>query len=155
MAEEDPEKWERLDLGNDRSRWAWALGRIGPKTTVPFATFGEDGPRVRPLTVVPFGGGAYVLTFSEDAKVGQLQGDPRFEFYILAKEGEGTGYVRFRGEVEFVEDLAVRRDVYKASGFGEKYWDDPADPTFVLLRLDIRGAEILPPGEYRYELLSR
>lgn len=155
MVEESGEEWARVDMGNDPELWRWAIERIAMHSVIPFATQGEDGPRVRPVTTVTHDGKVYVLTGARDAKVTQLRRDPRFEFYVLVNESENTGYVRFRGEAVLVEDMDVRRALWEASGFADKYFETPADPAFALVRLDIQRAEVMPPGKKEYRLLSR
>ncbi len=154
MSTEEGE-WRRLERGNDPEGWEWVLGRLVGTKVVAFATGGEGGPRVRPLTIITHGGGHYVLTSTGDAKVRQLRQDPRFECYVLLEEGENTGYVRFRGTAGFVEDPDLRRGVGQTSGFIEAYWKGPEDPDLTVLCLDIRDAEVMRPGKKEWELLSR
>ena len=155
MSEGTGEEWPRRKLGNDRKTWDWAMGQFGDHTVVPLATTSEDGPRVRPVTMVVHEGTVYALTGSKDAKMRHLRDDPRFEFYLLVKEGESTGYVRFMGRVMMVEDLELRKEVGDASGFAWDYFEGPEDPDYALLEMNIRHAEIMRPGVKGYELLSR
>jgi general stress protein 26 len=100
-------------------------------------------------------GKVYALTGSKDAKMRHLREDPRFEFFVLVKENESTGYVRFMGQVMMVEDLDLRKEVGDASGFAWDYFSGPEDPDYALLEMNIRRAEIMRPGIKGYELLSR
>jgi uncharacterized pyridoxamine 5'-phosphate oxidase family protein len=149
------EEWPREDLGNDRETWKWALDQFGDHTVVPLATLSVDGPRVRPVTVVTHEGKVYALTGSRDAKMEHLRDDPRFEFYLLLEEGGKKGYVRFMGRVMMVEDLDLRKEVGDASGFAWSYFNGPEDPEYALLEMNIRRAEIMPPGKKGYRMLSR
>ena len=151
---EDVYNWPRADLGGDEGTWSWALEQVKMGADIPLATHGPEGPRVRPVTAVPFGDSLYVLTGTQDAKVSHLTQDPRFEFYVLVREGERIGYVRFQGEAQFVEDMALRKEVGEASGFMDQYFEGPEDPNLTLLRLKPRSAEILRPGMQGYELLT-
>ena len=158
MSEEEEKvegEWRRIDLGNDMEAWEWALGQMESMTIVPVETNSGDGPRVRPLTVVRQGESYFILTGTGDTKVSHLRADPRFEYYVLVKEGESPGYVRFHGVVEFVEQATLRKEVAEASGFSDNYWSGPDDPDMSILRLDIRQAEVMRPGVKGYELLSR
>lgn len=155
MSEGTWEEWPRKDLGNDAKTWGWAMDRFKDQTVVPLATASDDGPRVRPVTVVSHEGKVYALTGSRDAKMAHLRDDPRFEFYVLVKEGESTGYVRFMGRVMMVEDLELRKEVGDASGFAWSYFNGPEDPDYALLEMNIRQAEIMRPGTKGYEILSR
>ena len=58
MTEGTSEEWPRKDMGNDREAWSWAMGQFGDHTVVPLATLSDDGPRVRPVTVVTHEGKA-------------------------------------------------------------------------------------------------
>lgn len=155
MAEGDASTWPREELGDDPKAWEWALANVSMHKVIPLATYGEEGPRVRPVTTVPHKGRIYVLTGTLDAKVQDLGGEPRFEFYVLVKEGERTGYVRFRGTARTQDDADLKREVGQASGFMDDYWDGPGDPNYTLLWLDVTAAEIMRPGTKGYELLSR
>ena len=147
--------FEARDLGNDPDVWRFALEQLGTGEIIFLATTGPGGARVRPVTVVDHAGGHYVLTGSGDAKVAQLRADPRFEAVRLLDDGEDKGSVRYRGEVEFVSDQTLRRAVFEESGFGDIYFDGPDDPGMSLLRLDIRGATIIRPRSWVYEVVSR
>jgi len=155
MAEEPEEVWPRKDLGRDPKAWRWALGQLARTTVVPLATMGEDGPRVRPVTVLMHEDTPYVLTGARDAKMLNLRADPRFEFYVMVEEGESSGYVRFMGRVMIVEDLDLRKEVGDASGYAWDYFNGPDDPNYALLEMSIRRAEVMRPGVKGYELLSR
>jgi uncharacterized pyridoxamine 5'-phosphate oxidase family protein len=155
VVEEITSQWERLDKGNDAEAWGWAFGLLGKNTTVPLATSSDDGPRVRPVTAVLHGDRVYVLTGTKDAKIHQLEGESRFEFYVLDKVGDSTGYARFRGIARPQDDPAIRREVGDACGFLYKYFDSPDDPDFTLLWMDITSAEVMRPGRTEYELITR
>lgn len=155
MTEGTSEEWPRKNVGNDMEAWRWAMGHFGDHTVVPLATLSDDGPRVRPVTVVTHEGKVYALTGSKDAKMHHLREDPRFEFFVLVKEDERTGYVRFKGRVMMVEDLDLRKEVGDASGFAWDYFSGPEDPDYALLEMNIKRAEIMRPGIKGYEMLSR
>ena len=155
MSESAWEDWPRNDLGKDAETWKWAMGHFKEQTVVHLATASDDGPRVRPVTVVPYEGKVYALTGARDAKMRHLRDDPRFEFYVLVEEGESTGYIRFMGRVMMVEDLDLRKEVGDASIFAWKYFTGPEDPNYALLEMNIRRAEIMRPGVKGYETLTR
>jgi general stress protein 26 len=101
------------------------------------------------------GGELYVLTGTSDAKVRQLRHDPRYEAHLPWKRGKHTGYVRFRGRVEFVKNREVVRAVADAAGFLECYWTGLDDPNLTVLRLGIEAAEVTPPGKQEWIHLTR
>ena len=155
MGDEEEAPWQHVELGNDEEVWAWAMDKVKLHETLALATHDKGGPRVRPITAVPHDGEVYVLTGTRDAKVGQLAHDPRFEFYVLVKEGESTGYVRFQGTARHVEDAGLRKEVCDASGFADQYFEGSDDPNLALLHLDISAAEVMRPGMRSYEMLTR
>ena len=107
------------------------------------------------MTVVLHEGSVYVLTSTGDAKVRHLEADPRFEFFVLVKEGDSTGYVRCSGRSSKVVDPDLRRLVGDASGFLEDHWEGPDDPDLTVLLMDIDAAEIVRPGVKGWEMLTR
>jgi general stress protein 26 len=155
MGDDGEAPWQHIELGNDEEAWEWAIDKVQMHATLALATHDEGGPRVRPVTAVPHGGEVYVLTGTKDAKVAQLAHDPRFEFYVLVKEGDSTGYVRFQGTARPVEDASLRRELCDASGFADEYFDGPGDPNLALLHMDISAAEVMRPGMKGYEMLTR
>jgi uncharacterized pyridoxamine 5'-phosphate oxidase family protein len=155
MSDDGVETWVRRELGNDEETWRWALSHLKKNTMIALATQGADGPRVRPVTVVPFGDQVDVLTSTGDSKIEQLEADPRFEFYVLVKEEAGTGYVRFSGRVEMVREPGLRREVGDEAGFVDSYWKGPDDPNLTVLRMGIGAAEVVRPGVTGWEMLTR
>ncbi|NOQ53154.1 MAG: hypothetical protein GQ558_00960, partial [Thermoplasmata archaeon] len=115
------EDWVRKELGNDEEAWAWAMGHLVEHAVIALATRSDEGPRVRPVTAVLHEGSVYILTSTDDAKVRHLEVDPRFEFYVLVKEEDSTGYVRCSGKASKVADPDLRRRVGDAAGFVDNF----------------------------------
>ena len=155
MSNYGEEDWVHKVLGNDEETWAWAMGHLAGQTMIALATTSEDGPRVRPVTAVLHEGSVYILTSTGDAKVRHLEVDPRFEFYVLVKEEDSTGYVRFSGTSGKVADPELRRRVGDAAGFVDSYWDGPDDPDLTMFLMDIDAAEVMRPGLKGWEMLTR
>ncbi len=149
------EDWVHKELGNDEKAWAWAMGHLAENTMIALATHSDEGPRVRPVTAILHEGSVYVLTSTGDAKVRHLEADPRFEFYVLVKEGDSTGYVRCSGEASKVTDPDLRRRVGDVAGFVDNHWDGPDDPDLTVFLMDIDAAEIIRPGVKGWEMLTR
>lgn len=149
------EDWVRKELGNDDEVWKWAMGHLAENPMIALATHSEDGPRVRPVTSVLHEDEVYILTSTGDAKVRDLEADPRFEFYVLVKDEDGIGYVRFRGKASKVADPDLRSRVCDSAGFADSYWDGPDDPDLTLVLMDIDAAEIVRPGVNGWEMLTR
>ena len=149
------EDWVRKELGNDEKVWEWAMGHLAEHAVIALATTSEDGPKVRPVTAVLHESGVYVLTSTGDAKVRHLEVDPRFEFYTLIKEGNGTGYVRCSGKASKVADPDLRMRVCETAGFADSYWDGPEDPDLTVFLMDVYAAEVVRPGVKGWEMLTR
>jgi len=148
-------KFTRRHLGDDDVWWARVQRRLKGIHIVDLATCDQEGPHVRPITTVEVGGEVYVLTGTSDAKVAQLGRDPRYEAHLPWERGKDTGYVRFRGRVEFVRDREVVRAVADAAGFLDRYWTGLDDPNLTVLRLGIEAAEVTPPGRPEWIHLTR
>jgi len=148
-------KFTRRHLGHDDEWWARVQRRLKGIQVVDLATCDQEGPHVRPITTVEVGGELYVLTGTADAKVAQLRHDPRYEAHLPWSRGKRTGYVRFRGRVEFVEDREVVRAVADASGFLDCYFTGLDDPNLTVLRLGIEAAEVTPPGKMEWIHLTK
>jgi uncharacterized pyridoxamine 5'-phosphate oxidase family protein len=122
---------------------------------VYFATSLDGQPSVRPLTMVPLHSELWILTGMKDAKIGQLTTNPRIEVCMPLEKNENTGYVRFCGRAEIVQDMDIKRDVAEQVDFFKHYWKTPEDPTFALLKMDFSSLEFMRPGEItasRYSL---
>ncbi len=155
MSSYGEEDWVRKELGNDEEAWAWAMGHLAEHAVIALATSSDAGPRVRPVTAVLHEDSVYILTSTGDAKSRHLEADPRFEFYVLVKEEDGTGYVRCSGKASKVGDPALRLRVCDSAGFADSYWDGPDDPDLALFHMDIDAAEIVRPGVKGWEMLTR
>lgn len=155
MVRKKAKQFTRRFLGNDAKEWARVERRLRGARVVDLATCDDEGPHVRPVTLVEAGRAHYVLTGTSDAKVRQLRYDPRYEAHLAWRRGEDIGYIRFRGRAEAVEDRDEKRAAADASGFVESYWDGLDDPELTVLRLGIEAAEVMPPGGHEWTHLSR
>lgn len=122
--------------------------------TIYLATDDGGTPRVRPVTLCVLDSKLCVLTGTKDAKVGQLAGNPRFEFCLVLPEGENSGYLRVSGKCMVAKDQKARAKAAKAAPYFPMFWKSPTDPGFTLLLLDAVEIEYLVPGEMLSEKYS-
>jgi uncharacterized pyridoxamine 5'-phosphate oxidase family protein len=119
------------------------------KQTQPVYLATNDGnkPRVRPVTLIWFEEKFWIATGSSDAKVKQLHSNNNLEFCLPVKDDKNKGYIRGAGIVEIVEDLAIRTKIADNIGFIKQFWQDPSDPDFILLHIELLEIEYLPIGQ--------
>ncbi len=111
------------------------------------ATTEDDQPRLRPVTLVNFDQRFWVLTGTDNAKVKQIQKNPKIEFCLLLEEGGQHGYIRAAGFAKIVKDRETRAKVAKHCDFFSEFWNSPEDPSYALLELEVDEIEYLRPNE--------
>ncbi|RKX88447.1 MAG: hypothetical protein DRP58_00395 [Spirochaetes bacterium] len=119
------------------------------KQTQPVYLATNDGnePRVRPVTLIWFEEKFWIATGSSDAKVKQLFSNDNIEFCLPIKDDKNMGYIRGAGIAEIMEDLVTRTKIADNIEFIKHFWQDPSDPDFVLLHIDLQEIEYLPIGQ--------
>jgi len=120
---------------------------LKPVQMVHLATWDGTHPRVRPVSLIFNNGRFWFCTGSSDAKVGQIEKYPVFEFSLMLKKDESRGTIRCSGSTRTVTDLDEKRRMADAIPFFGQYWDTPDDPTFYLVELLIENVEFMKPGE--------
>ncbi|MBN1949216.1 MAG: pyridoxamine 5'-phosphate oxidase family protein [Candidatus Cloacimonetes bacterium] len=120
---------------------------FSPLQVVYLATSKNDQPAVRPVTLIFNTSGYWIATGCQDAKMQQMIRNPQIEFCLPVKGEAGNGYIRASGQVCIINDIEIKRTISKAAAFIKEYWQDPADPGFCLLKLQITCFEYLAPGE--------
>lgn len=133
-----------------REAWGW----LKPLQTVHLATWDGGHPRVRPVSMIFDDGRFWVSTGSEDAKVGQIEKYPVFEFSMLLKKDEKEGALRCSGDVRIIADMETKRRMAERIPFFKVFWDSPEDPSFCLVELLVNEAELLRPKEIAAERFS-
>ncbi len=119
------------------------------KQTQPvyLATIEHNKPRVRPVTLIHFDEKFWVATGSGDAKVKQIYQNSNIEFCMTISDQKNTGYIRGAGVADIVEELETKKLIAGKIEFIKHFWQDPADPDFVLLEIELREIEYLPIGQ--------
>jgi len=113
------------------------------------ATEEDDQPRVRPVTCINYEERFWVLTGTGNAKVKQIQKNPKMEFCLLFEERGNHGYVRAAGFAKIIKDRETKIRVAKHCDFFSEHWKSPDDPDYTLLELNLNEIEYLRPNEFR------
>lgn len=102
------------------------------------ATIDGNQPRVRMMTLNVWDNNLWLVTRSEDDKIGQIRKNSKMEF-TYAVPGKGrTGCLRATGEAVIVEDQETQDGVVSAIPWFTNYWKSSDDPDFTLIRLDLK-----------------
>ncbi len=114
---------------------------------VYFATSTDDQPRVRPLTMVPLDDELWILTGTKDAKMKELEKNPKIEVCLPIERDEHTGSARFSGNAVVVKDLETKKNIAARVDYFKEFWERADDPNFTLLKMDFNEVEYMRPGE--------
>jgi len=119
------------------------------KQTQPVYLATDDGnkPRVRPVTLIYFDKKFWIATGSGDAKVKQVYTNENMEFCLPIKDDKNMGYIRGAGIAEIVEELDDKKKIAENIEFIKHFWQDPADPDFILFHIQLQEIEYLPIGQ--------
>jgi len=108
----------------------------------------ENGqPKVRPVTLVNFDQRFWVLTGTNNAKVRQIQKNPKVEFCLLLEEGGHRGYIRAAGFAKIIGNRKTKVKIAKHCEFFSEHWKSPDDPDYTLLELKLNEIEYMRPNE--------
>jgi uncharacterized pyridoxamine 5'-phosphate oxidase family protein len=119
--------------------------------TVFVATCDNERPYVRPMLLLFVDDTFWLATGANDAKTPQLRLNPHFEFCFLVEKGVENGSIRGSGKVEFVQDMEIRKRFIDNFSYIRHYWQEPDDPTYILLQLHVDSFEFMRPGEQTSE----
>ena len=111
------------------------------------ATSEENQPRVRPVTLICFDKKFWITTGTNDNKVAQIQKNPKIEFCLMVKKGDGQGYMRGIGLAKIVKDKKQKEKIARHCDFFSDFWESPDDPDYTLIELFINEIEYLRPDE--------
>ena len=109
------------------------------------ATVEGDQPRVRPVTLVHLRENLYITTGSDNAKVKQMERNPKTELCLLLEEGERKGTLRAECTAQIVKDKKVKTDVFRNISSAKEFWEGPEDPSYTVIRLRPSAFEYMKP----------
>ena len=119
--------------------------------TVFVATCDNKLPYVRPMLLLFVDEKFWLATGANDAKTPQLRVNPHFEFCFLIEKGVENGSIRGAGQVEFVQDMNIRKKFIDNFSYIRHYWQEAEDPSYILLQLHVDSFEYMRPGEQTSE----
>lgn len=122
----------------------WQLFNKTQPVTV--ASIELEQPRLRPMTLICKDARLFLATGSKDSKVKQWQQNPHLECLLPLKNETNSGYLRISGIVQIVENQELRQTVADFAPFIYNYWEDSANPDFVLYEIIPEQWRYLEPG---------
>ena len=122
-------------------------GSFGPQQYVFLATGDGDQPRVRPVTFVHFQRKLYMITGSGDAKMMQIEKNPKVEFCLLLEKGDHKGSLRGECIAHIVEEKQLKAQIFNEVSFVKEFFKSPEDPGYALVWFKPVGFELMRPGE--------
>ncbi len=125
------------------------------KNIIYLATSKNDKPAVRPVTLIYFEDEFFFATGKKDAKLDQIKTNNNIEFcYSISKE-ENSGYIRGFGIAMIIHDIPTKQKIMDNIDFIKIFWTKADDPTYTLLKIELKEIEYLKIGEIlakRFEL---
>jgi len=129
---------------------------LGNMREVNLATIDGDQPRVRVVTLIPYGDQFWITSRTSARKMDQIRANNRVEINLTIGENiEGDrdfGTVRATGRLGIVDDPAVKRELAEQTPFFDKIFDSVDDPEYTLMKLDLSRIKVLFP--YRDEMAT-
>ncbi len=114
---------------------------------VYLATVDKKQPRVRPIVLFLIEGRYFFITFSGDAKVGQIANNKWVEVCVPLNEEGHTGYIRLAGIAAQNSNASLKAEMAERCYFFDEYFSGADDRDYTLIEFDPEIAEYLRPGE--------
>ena len=126
-------------------------GYFKKQSLISLATAEGDQPRVRLVSLIRLDDGLYVITGArggaETAKVRQVRENPRVEFVTQVERDGKIGNIWAEGTASVVDDVALKTRLFDEIGWVKDYFGSPDEPSYVLLRIEVRSYEYSVPGK--------
>lgn len=132
------------DINDELKQEVWQ--NLGEQQHIFLATTEGNQPRVRPVTLIHLQDKLFVATGSNDAKVKQIEQNPKIEFCLLLEKSEGKGTIRAQCVAHIVDDKDVKANVFNKIPFLREFWKTPDDPNYTLINLQPIEFEYMKPG---------
>ena len=133
-----------------------ALEILGNMQQVNLATIDGDQPRVRMVTLIPYGDRFWITSRKSGEKIDQIRANNRVEINLTVGENiEGDkdfGTVRATGRLEIVDDPTIKKELAEQIPFINTIFDSVDDPEYTLMKLDLSRIKVLFP--YREEMAT-
>lgn len=132
------------DTNDELKQEVWQ--NLGEQQYIFLATTEGNQPRVRPVTLIHLQDKLFVATGSNDAKVKQIEQNPKTEFCLLLEKSEGKGTIRAQCIAHIVDAKDVKANVFNKIPFLREFWKTPDDPNYTLIKLQPIEFEYMKPG---------
>lgn len=140
-------------MGDNIKEEIWS--QIKDMQVVFLATMDNEGPWVRPVTMLHFNKKLWVGTETGSEKVRQVKENNKAEFCLYLDQGEQkVGYIRGQCDVNIVEDKDTKKQLADQMPFFKQFWKEYDDPGYTLLQFDLKKIEYMKPGTYDIEKIS-
>lgn len=120
---------------------------FGEAQFIYLATCEGEQPRVRPVTLLHLDDRFWVLTGTDNAKVAQMQKNPKIEFCLLVENGDNCGYVRGAALAKIIQNRAIKAKIAERCDFFDRHWKSADDPDYTLIELCLTEIEYLRQNE--------
>jgi len=111
------------------------------------ATVDKKQPKVRPVVLFNVQDRFFIVTFSGDAKVQQINSNREVEICTPISDSGDTGYIRLAGTAVIVTKPDDKQNAIDFCYFFDEYFSGSDDPDFTLIEFFPVDAELLRPGE--------
>lgn len=132
------------DADDELRREVWE--NFGEEPHIFLATTEGDQPKVRPVTLIYLQNKLFVTTGTSDAKVNQINQNPKTEFCLLLEKDGRKGTIRVECAAKIVENKDVKTDVYNNISFAKEFWRSPEDPNYTVIELKPIRFAYMKPG---------
>jgi uncharacterized pyridoxamine 5'-phosphate oxidase family protein len=126
-----------------------AFAEFHEQQHVFLATVEGSQPKVRPVTFFRLLDKFFIATDTNDAKVRQMEQNPKVEFCLMLENPRGQGgkgTVRVGCLAKIVQDEQTKAYAYDKIPFTKEYWKSPKDPSYTLIELQPKTIEYMKPG---------
>lgn len=111
------------------------------------ATSVNDQPFVRPLILFYAYSRFWYVSFTKDAKTGQIANNKKVEVCIPLRESGNTGYIRAQGTAKIIKDFSLKSEAVDFCYFFDDYFEGVDDPDYLLIELVFDQMQLMRPGE--------
>jgi uncharacterized pyridoxamine 5'-phosphate oxidase family protein len=117
------------------------VGYMKDNTPQYLATVGLDGnPKVRPFRfMLEKGGRLFFATSNQKSVYREMEKHPYVEVCIM---GKGGSWIRLNGKAVFVEDMALKKEIFDMAANVRNIYKTPENPTLVIFYIENARAVI-------------
>jgi general stress protein 26 len=133
---------------NDQISLGEIFSYITENQYIYFATTQDKQPKIRPMVLFYYRGRFFFVTFTGDAKVGQIKSNKQCEVILPIEDDVGNkGYIKMTGNARINTDANDKDEAQYFCYFFDNMYDGSDDPDFTLIELDFETYELFRPGQ--------